>query len=70
MGFIWLIEIKDDKEIDLCLNLDHITRIYKKKSDNNVQYYQIYLQGESGNHMIKDLNNHLTNTLFKNKAKE
>ncbi|BDR58261.1 hypothetical protein [Xylocopilactobacillus apicola] len=70
MGFIWLTELKNGKEIEICLNLDKITHIYKEPSPDNCQCYQVHLIDKNDYLIIKDRGNHLTNTLFKNKAKE
>lgn len=71
MGFIWLTEVVNKKEREICINLDKIVKIYQEESRNNIKYYRIFLSSNDNNGiLIKDNHNHLTNTLFKNKAQE
>lgn len=74
MGFIWLTEVVNKKEREICINLDKIVKIYQEESRSNIKYYRIFLSSNDNNDnngiLIKDNHNHLTNTLFKNKAQE
>lgn len=71
MGFIWLTELKNEQEKEVCVNLDQIIRIEKKQKIDNCFCYRIYWGSlESDSILVIDKNNHLANTLFKNKAKE
>lgn len=71
MGFIWLTEVVNKREREICINLDKIVKIYQEENQSNIKYYRIFLSSNDNNGiLIKDHNNHLTNTLFKNKAQE
>lgn len=71
MGFIWLTEIKNEKELAICINLDKIVKIYLESTSPSEKYYRVFLtSGDPQGILIKDQQNHLTNTLFKNKAQE
>lgn len=71
MGFIWLTEVVNKREREICINLDKIVKIYQEESQNNIKYYRIFLSSNDNKGiLIKDNHNHLTNTLFKNKAQE
>ncbi|BDR56172.1 hypothetical protein [Xylocopilactobacillus apis] len=71
MSFILLKEIKGEKEFEVWINLDKVTRIFREKNELSDKCFRICFSSSNDDSvLINDSENHLQNALFKNKAKE